>query len=524
LYSCESRLESIFNALTDGLIVFNNEGVIEDFNPAAEILFGYKKEEAVGENVSLLLPSLPHGSDHQKFLLDCEGKNLDGEREIVCCRQNNSTFHACLSISRFADGEDDSFICTVHNISERIAMEEELKATVLRADKASEAKSEFLANMSHEIRTPLNGVMGMLELLKDTPLNSRQKNFVTTAYDSAGLLLSVISSILDFSKLNSGSLDVENKAFDIRGIFDDSINKSSVDIAGKGLRLNLEISPELPNLLHGDPVHLQQVVHNLISNSVKFTEEGEISLRVSQSDRNSTSAKIHVEVEDTGIGIAESKLDSLFEPFTQEDNSSTRKYGGSGLGLTVARRLIELMGGEIGVKSKEDQGTTFWFSLWFDLDDSDLQEDSQALGGRNLSEQHKEISKSGDRARFQNKSILIVDDISTNLKVGQEMLRKFGLTADLATNGREALSAMKSKDYDLVLMDCQMPVMDGFAAAQEVRKLEKLSEQATHVPIIAVTAHALEGDREASLQAGMDDYLAKPLAIAELETLLNRWL
>lgn len=383
-------------------------------------------------------------------------------------------------------------------------MEEKLRAALLNDDQNANVKSEFLANMSHEIRTPLNGVMGMLELLKGTALNTCQDKYVTTAYNSANSLLNVISTILDYSKLMSGTLSVNNDVFDVCNVIKNDAFFAAIDIAGKNLKFDCLIAREVPPKLLGDAKHLRQIVFNLVSNAVKFTELGEITVSVSLAAMDDSKVQLRVEVKDTGIGIDESKLEGLFEPFIQEDGSSTRKYGGAGLGLTVTKTLIELMGGEIGVSSKEGQGSTFWILLWFD----------RAAPAEKLAE----------TSLAKGFCVLIVDDNKTNLRVAEAMLRKFDLQPVLASNGIEALEVLATKRCDLVLMDCQMPVMDGYAATREIRSLEKASGQAHHLPIVAVTAHALEGDREACLDAGMDDYLTKPFLLSELESMLQRWL
>ena len=503
-----ARLEVVIDSLVeDGLIIISNKGVIEDFNLCAERLFGYSKQEVLRRNVDILMPQTTR-DEHSKYVekyLRTGEKNIIGiGREVLCRRKDGSVFQARLSVAESMVAGKKIFTGIIRDISFQKEIEEELKAAILKADQASNAKSEFLANMSHEFRTPLNGVMGMLELLKGTPLDARQDNYVTTAYGSANSLLQVISSILDYSKMQSHTLRIQNFVFDVRKVIEDSATLAATDVTEKGLEFNCVVAREIPHHLSGDAPHLQQIIINIVSNAVKFTEAGRIDLRISLLAMDNSKAQLRVEVQDSGIGIAETRLDSLFAPFTQKDGSSTRKYGGAGLGLTVAKRLIELMGGEIGVTSKEGQGTTFWFSLWFDL--VELDEEKVTNFARD------------------DLSVLVVDDNKTNLLVLEAMLRKFGLEPDLTNNGSEALKVLANKRYDLVLMDCQMPVIDGYTATREIRTLEKARGQDQHLPIVAVTAHALEGDREACLEAGMDDYMMKPILLSELESILKRWL
>lgn len=524
--SNEARLESIFNSMADGLIVISKEGVIEDFNPSALRLFGYTHEELAGMNVSALIPKsrgFEHDGFTESYLKMGRIEIVGTGREALCHHKNGSTFHAHLSVAEFTAGENKLFTGIIHDISDRVAAEEELRTAIKEADRASIAKSEFLANMSHEIRTPLNGVMGMLELLQSTSLDVRQGNYVKTAYSSANSLLSVISSILDFSQMESGSVNSKSELFDIRKVLESSIGLAAADSAKKGLEFNCLVTEDVPGTLSGDAEHLQKIIHNLASNAVKFTQSGEINIRVALTTIEDLKAQIFIEVQDTGIGIAEDKLEHLFQAFTQQDNSASRKYGGSGLGLAVTKRLIDLMDGEIKVISKEGRGTTFGFSLWFEI--PDIEEETTITAFAN----EPRVLVVGDnitrnKSELANKNVLIVDDMPTNLRVGKEMMRKLGVEPDLATNGSEAIEALAAKQYDLVLMDCQMPVMDGYMATREIRALEKASGQKQRLPIVAVTAHALEGDREASLEAGMDDHLTKPFAISELESLIDRWL
>ncbi len=518
-----------------------------------------------------------------------------------------------------------------------------------QAERASRIKSDFLANMSHEIRTPMNGITGMLQLLGDTPLSDEQAEYLATLQGSAATLLKVINDILDFSKIESGRLELENLEFDLVSVIESTVGLFAATAQQRGLELEVDIAADVPATVIGDPLRLRQVLGNLVGNAVKFTLSGHVFVEVTLVRRAATHDTLRVLVHDTGIGIPSDKMDRLFEPFSQVDPSMTRRFGGTGLGLEISRRLVELMGGRIGVDSLPDAGSTFWFTVRFDrapaaravssgeplsgrrvvaitpsalvsnvlarvlgragadvrvhrdareammalreglperaavvvdlsigLDVAETLFDAVGHGstsstivtvvladtlhravlppllergitaclGRPVSQRaliealrsrpsraasafvdragvlpsSREVDRSGDQVR-----LLLAEDNLVNQKVATRMLERAGYRVDVVANGKAAVEAVRQRHYDLVLMDCQMPELDGFAATRAIRAS---GGSESFVPIVALTAHALKGDREACLAAGMDGYVAKPIDRAELldviEALLRR--
>ncbi len=631
----ERRLRGIVNGVTDALIAVDGYGAVASVNPAGAAMFGFVADDLTGTPVSRVLPeytSIPDAP--QATVVETTGRDARGTLFPVEFARGRDATHAT--------GET---IIILRDITQRKAAEEAIRAAHDRAVEAAEVKSQFLATMSHEIRTPINAVVGMSELLLQTPLSEEAREYATTVRDSAESLLAIVNDILDFSKIEAGRMRLESAPFSPVVAVENATDILAAAARKKGLSLSTYVAPDVPLRVVGDSDRLRQVLLNLIGNAVKFTASGSVTVRAAVDRLDGVHAlELRFSVTDTGPGIAPEAAEQLFEPFRQADQSTRRRFGGTGLGLSISRRLVELMGGNIGFDSSPGRGSTFWFTVPFArvLDADPARGDAlrgarvlvvdgeavarqvvdqyllawgaaasstgnaahalelaraaadrstpfdvvladrrasgdafgfaarlHALGGCenvpivlltggeeavSAQEAHAHgfasvvrkpirqnvlhdalaaaladpsgpvvpaasdtvVSRSADRVL-----VLVAEDNPVNRRLALQQLKTLGFRANAVVDGREAIDAVAHGTYDLVLMDCQMPEVDGFEATREIRRNEAV--RGGHVPIIAMTANALEGDRQACLAAGMDDYLAKPVQLSALRAVVERF-
>ncbi len=553
----QARLAAIIESSDDAILSKNLNGIIQTWNAGAGRLFGYRAEEVIGRSITILLPPERLQEEDQILAQVRSGRRVD-HMETIRMTKDGSRIAISLTVSPVRDrrGRIIGASKIARDITDRRRVEGELKAAKEAAEAANIAKSQFLANVSHELRTPMNAILGMTGLALTEELSSNVRDYLQTVQQSADGLLELLNEVLDLSRIEAEAFQLETTPFDLAKSMEQVVKTMLVPACEKGLELACELG-DVPTQVVGDPLRLRQILFNLVGNAVKFTNRGMVIVRIERekskdgkdeglkdeglrdealkdevlkdgasqhrvpdtstlishpsslishpvspiSDPTPRQVTLHFSVQDTGIGIAPEDQERIFAPFTQADASTTRRYGGTGLGLSITRRLVALMGGQIWVESLPDVGSVFHYTARLGLQKQVLNPAGSAPAA---------ASQAPARAL----RVMLAEDTPANQKLFTAILSKRGHAVHIARDGQQAVEALQRNDFDIVLMDLQMPVMDGFLATQAIRNLA--DSKKAHVPIIALTAHALVGDADRCLQAGMDGYLSKPIDRAEL--------
>jgi len=514
----------------NGILISDTQGKIEYVNAAFSEISGYSAQEAIGRITGFLKSNHTPASTYEDLWSTLrQGNQWQGE--FINQRKNGEFYNdfAIISPLRQADGRITHYVSIQKDITEKKLMEQEVELYRLdlenlvltrtqeyldakkQAEEANRAKSDFLANMSHEIRTPMNAIIGFNELCLRTNLNDQQRDYLTKSGSASHTLLKLINEILDISKIEAGQMEIESIPIDIEQLFKNVSNVLTPQLAKKSLKLRINLEPDIQlTPLKGDPLRLQQILLNLCGNAIKFSDSGILRLSCQQMSRAEYDVTLRFAVQDSGIGMSFEQISSLFQPFKQADSSMTRRFGGTGLGLSICKGLIEKMGGQIWVESELGKGSTFFFTVNFAIGDGSDQISKERNNSRATLEQ--------EMSRLRGINVLLVEDNDFNQQVASELLSQLGLNVAVANNGSEAIKQVENKNYDVVLMDLQMPVMDGYEATEQIRKNSRFKD----LPIIALTANVLSCEKERCLKAGMNDLLAKPIVPEHLfEALLN---
>ena len=515
----QMRLNAIINNSVEALISADKKGTLHFFNKAAEGIFGYTESEIIGKNITTLMPSPhrnAHGSHIKNYLEGGENKRIDMGQETKGMRKNGEVFPIAVSVAEITIGGERLFVGSILDITLQKHADSELakhrenlrnmihertkdlKIAMEKAEAANLAKSNFISNISHEIRTPMNAMLGFLSLaLEDEMIPAEPRDSLKVAHQSAWSLLGLFDDILSISKLDEGRMALENSPFDLIRLLEEVVGTMELAAREKGLSLTLSMPPPFPRYRSGDPMRLRQALFNLLSNAIKFTRKGEVEVQALAMEGDS----IHFFIKDTGIGIPEALLKHIFEPFAQVDDSSTRLYGGTGLGTSISKQLIELMGGTLWVESQVGKGSTFHITLA--LPEVKAPQPPTALKNR----------PHAPRA-MESHAILVAEDIEENAKLITIRLKQKGHTTTEVANGNELLEALTRAPHDLILMDVHMPELDGLEATRRIRSGHGTTPR--HIPIIGLTASAGQQDIKACLAAGMDAVVAKPINFQHL--------
>ncbi|MBV4419785.1 PAS domain S-box protein [Clostridium tyrobutyricum] len=534
-------LASILENSDDAIISKTLDGIITSWNRGAELIYGYNKDEIIGKSISILLPEESKEdiflildkvknnikiNHYETLRVNKDGKKLFISISVSPIYNSNKDVIGAYTIARNITGKvsrerelRDKYEELTSIYEELTATEEELRTNYIElgkakteAENANAAKSQFLANMSHEIRTPLNGIIGAVELLNLMNLSKDEQPYIKILKNSSKHLLNIINNILDISKIESGNIDVSIKVFDFKNMMDRLIKEISFACTNKQLEFTYFIDPLIPHKIAGDELKLKQVLINLFNNAIKFTDKGSIMLKVKLQSQLNEKIILKFCIKDTGIGIKNKFQKNIFKKFTQQDISYNKYYAGTGLGLSISKELVKIMNGDIWFESTEDKGSTFYFTSQFLLDFSESAYNSSNNLNTNIT---FSLSKS-------DKTILIVEDNDINMKITCDMLKKLGYNYICAYNGKQALELLETNNVDLILMDVQMPELNGLDTTKIIRKNEIHNK--SHIPIVAMTAYSMSGDREICIESGMDDYIAKPFSIRTIRTITEKFL
>jgi len=518
----ERQFRTIFERANVGIVFADSNGNIVSFNENFARLTGYDPGSLTGTSFATYIPKESVATIHS----DAESTQIQGlgdyRTEAPLLRQDGSSIFVDMAVSVERDdrGRVVNSVSFLIDIDERIRMEAELRSAKEIAEVAARAKGEFLANMSHEIRTPMNAIIGFAGLLRRTQLSQQQTDYLGKLDNSAKSLLGIISDILDSAKVEAGKLDLEQIDFSVEDAIRRSVDMVTPLANDKRIEMRWNIEPQVPTFLRGDPGRLAQILTNLANNAVKFSDAGTVAIRVGIQSQQIDSCLLRFTVSDTGIGMDPETISRLFKPFSQADSSFTRKFGGTGLGLVISKHLVELMGGQLTVESSLGEGSTFQFTAWFmrstnppeRVDPGDRTRIERSANPIEAKMHQLQRSLHGTK-------VLLVDDNELNREVASAILRSAKVIVTMAVNGQDALDKIDETDFELVLMDVQMPVMDGYEATKRIRA----NPRHCRLPVLAMTAHAMKGAREQCLEAGMDDYLTKPVDGMLLFGAIAKW-
>jgi PAS domain S-box-containing protein len=489
----------VFENSPTAITVTDKDERITAWNPMAEKMLGMTKKDLFNKPVKELYP--PEEWQRMRSL-NIRKTGMLSDIATRVYRKDGTLIDVNTSISVLKDksGQIIGAIGILHDMSRQKSVEEQLVQAKLSAEEANTAKSVFLAKMSHEVRTPMNAVIGMIDLTLDTELNAEQRDNLKVAKDAADNLLSLINDILDLSRAQAGKVVLEDMEINLPDIVKNVCKALAVLARHKGIDIIWDIDPQIPRALSGDPVRLRQVLVNIVNNAVKFTHKGKVQVNVKMESKTAKDCMVRFEVIDQGIGIPKKNLDTIFDVFTDAHNTTARRYGGTGLGLAICKKLVEMMRGTLSVESVEGKGSTFKFTIIFGVRDDVAKKSSLPGADCNGGIQPEEVK--GLR-------ILLAEDNMVNQRIAMKTLEKFGWTVQAVSDGKEALDVLIKSSFDVILMDDQMPNLDGIACTHVIRREEK--QTGMHIPIIAMTANAMAGDRERYLSEGMDGYVSKPI-------------